>query len=280
MKKTLLFALILILAACTSTSQVTPPSPALGEGSGVRETPPPTDTPAPTPTPIAVDGVATIDGIRYIFDETAQEWQALPDVPAEVARVMVTEDGRIVALDEKNAEKYSLDMATREWVEAGETMELRGVTMVLSEPDENGVKVVTGIRVDGEVADDIKARRLAIVDPESWGFEPGETQIVVEGEEVKLILSGDGETEVAKWHSFGQEWEWNWSALQNLEGGNPMLENAKAWEMRGSNEVDKEGARADSDLIAAFSKSDSSATGMGGLYNQAIYLVSADGQKG
>ncbi len=116
MKQTLLFTLIFFLAACTSAPQVTPPSPALGEGPGVRETPPPTDTPAPTPTPVAVDGIATVDGIHYIFDESAQEWQALPELDAEFERVLVTEDERIVALDENGAEVYTLDMATGEWV--------------------------------------------------------------------------------------------------------------------------------------------------------------------
>jgi hypothetical protein len=126
MKKTLLFALILILAACTSAPQNDSPLPP-GEGPGVR------DTPALTPTPVAVDGIATIDGIHYIFDEAAQNWVALPELDADFARVMETEDGRIVALDEKNAEKYSLDMATGEWVE----LKVSYSADVLAEMDEN-----------------------------------------------------------------------------------------------------------------------------------------------
>jgi hypothetical protein len=123
MKKTLLFALILFLAACLSPSGDNPapqtdsllPS---GEGQGMGETPPPpTDTPAPASTPVAVDGVATIDGVLYVFDEAVQEWVALPELDGEFERVMVTEDERIVALDDRDAELYELS-TTGEWVMA------------------------------------------------------------------------------------------------------------------------------------------------------------------
>lgn len=105
---------MVILSACASsqvtvTSEVTVTSPPL-----------PTETPFPTttPTPVAVDGVATIDGAPHIFDETAQNWVALPDVPGEYAKVMVTDDRRIVALDKDGVELYSLNMEKNVWVEA------------------------------------------------------------------------------------------------------------------------------------------------------------------
>jgi hypothetical protein len=64
-----------------------------------------------------VDGVATIDGVLYVFDEAAQEWQALPELEAEFERVAVTEDGRVVALDANNIEIYELN-AAGEWMMA------------------------------------------------------------------------------------------------------------------------------------------------------------------
>ncbi len=115
MKNRSLFLLIvvsLLLAACQ-------PAPQETVISEVTVTlPPPTDAPAPTtPTPVAVDGVATIDGVLYVFNEAAQEWVALPELEAEFERVAVTGDGRIVALDANNAEIYELN-AAGEWMMA------------------------------------------------------------------------------------------------------------------------------------------------------------------
>lgn len=112
MKNRSLFLLIfvsLLLAACapqvTVTSEVT------------VTLPPPTDTPTPTPTPVAVDGVATIDGVLYVFDEAVQEWVVLPELDGEFERVVVTEDGRVVALDAGDTELYELS-AAGEWMMA------------------------------------------------------------------------------------------------------------------------------------------------------------------
>jgi hypothetical protein len=113
MKKTLLSALILVLAACLSPSGDNP-APQVIVTPEVTITPP---APIPTPTPIAVDGVATIDGVLYVFNEAAQEWVALPELEAEFERVAVTEDGRVVALDANNAEIYELN-AAGEWMMA------------------------------------------------------------------------------------------------------------------------------------------------------------------
>lgn len=118
-----LLSVSLILAACMSFSegapapQVTPPSPALGEGAGVRETPPPTETPLPTltPTPVAMDGIAEDakgDKLAYLNGE----WLALPKLDAEYAKLMV--DGeKVVAVDAEGEVAFEYDMAAKNWVE-------------------------------------------------------------------------------------------------------------------------------------------------------------------
>lgn len=113
MKKTLLSALILILAACLSPSG-DQPAPQVTVTPEVTITP---SAPILTPTPVPVDGVATIDGVLYVFDEAAQEWVALPELEGEFERVVVTEDERVVALDASDVEIYELS-ATGEWMMA------------------------------------------------------------------------------------------------------------------------------------------------------------------
>ncbi|MEN9564461.1 MAG: hypothetical protein RIR73_2705 [Chloroflexota bacterium] len=137
MKITFPLLAILFLSACASsqvtvTSEVTVTSPPL-----------PTETPFPTttPTPVAVDGVATIDGVPHIFDETSQNWVALPDVPGEFAKIMVTDDKLVVALDKDGVELYSLDMETGEWVEA-----------VTFEPMELSVKKIGTCDYEADIA--------------------------------------------------------------------------------------------------------------------------------
>ncbi len=141
MKEKAIFLLIvvsLLFAACApQTDSLLPP----GEGPGMRET----AAPAPTPTPVAVDGIAAVDGTLYLFDETAQAWTALPELDADFARVMVTEDGRIVALDENGAEAYALDMTTGAWVEVKitytpeELAEMSGDEKLAAAPDKDGL---------------------------------------------------------------------------------------------------------------------------------------------
>jgi hypothetical protein len=117
MKKITLFPLIIVsflLASCAP--QVTPPSPALGEGTGVRETSP-TETPQPTltPTPIAVDGIAEdAEGNKLAYLDG--EWMVLPALDGSY-KLAADADG-VRALDKDGAVKYELDMATGFWVEA------------------------------------------------------------------------------------------------------------------------------------------------------------------
>ena len=106
MKRIFFIFLALALSACAPAA-----TPAVN-------TPIPTNTSiptlAPTATPVAVDGVADVDGLYYVFDEKTQSWEALPNLEAEHQRVILKEDGSIVALDEKDVEIFVL--TDGEWV--------------------------------------------------------------------------------------------------------------------------------------------------------------------
>jgi hypothetical protein len=110
MKKRTIFSLIvvsLLLAACAPQVTVTPEA--------TLTLPPPTDLPTLTPTPIAVDGIAEdAEGNKLAYLDG--EWTVLPDLEGDY-RLMADADG-VRALDENGAVKYTLDMATGEWVEA------------------------------------------------------------------------------------------------------------------------------------------------------------------
>lgn len=117
MKNLPVLFLLVLLTAC---------APAVTEPPAPTETPVPTNTPAPTATiipsptptatPVAIDGVADVDGVRYVFDDEEQEWMALPSLDAEHASMMVNADGAVVALDENGTALYELVLATGEWV--------------------------------------------------------------------------------------------------------------------------------------------------------------------
>jgi hypothetical protein len=117
MKKITLFPLIIVsLLFASCAPQVTPPSPALGEGTGVRESSP-TETPLPTltPTPIAVDGIAEDpEGNKLAYLDG--EWTVLPALDGDY-KLVADADG-VRALDENGAVKHELDMATGFWGEA------------------------------------------------------------------------------------------------------------------------------------------------------------------
>jgi hypothetical protein len=107
-----------LLAAC---------APAATEAQVPTETPAPTNTPVPTATvipsptptatPVAIDGVADVDGVRYVFDDKKQEWVALTELPADSGdlAVRVDDKGNVVAVDAKGKVAYEYVFSSREW---------------------------------------------------------------------------------------------------------------------------------------------------------------------
>jgi hypothetical protein len=109
---TSLFVLSFLLSACAPS--VIPPTATL--------TPFPTATPTliptltPTATPIAVDGVAEVDGLLYVFDEQTQNWVALPPLPEGMTLAKVGKDGSVGAYDSEGMLTYVLNGT--EWEKA------------------------------------------------------------------------------------------------------------------------------------------------------------------
>jgi hypothetical protein len=145
--------------------------------------------------------------------------------------------------------------------------------------DENGVMTI----VEATGADEAtKAENRAKVDPEAWGFEKGEVEIINIDGKIFITPTGDSDTRIAEWvGGFAGGWKWQWDELEKLPGGNPIFETAKLWEMdKNFNEVDRERAESDSVIIEAFaSTSKTKIPGDGkSFYNDAIYLRSQDGK--
>jgi|GEM_PF-6068903 len=112
-----LFLLVLLTACAPAVTE--PPAP--------TETPVPSNTPAPTATiipsptptatPVAIDGVADVNSVRYIFDDKEQKWVALPALPEGAGELMVRvdENGVVVAVNEKGKVAYEYVFSIREW---------------------------------------------------------------------------------------------------------------------------------------------------------------------
>ena len=108
MKKRFLITLIIILTACASPQVTATPAPIV-----------PTDTPLPTftPTPIAVDGVAQdSEGNFLVYNEKSQTWEVLPKLDADFERILVKEDGLVVAVNESKFVLFELN-SDMEWVD-------------------------------------------------------------------------------------------------------------------------------------------------------------------
>jgi hypothetical protein len=290
MKKLIVFIIAFILTACLpSASQVT-----VTPEVTVTSTPPPTETPIPMPTShpqyTALQNEIFDSSTRF----TLQADGLIYDGETPIPGITVSPDGRMSL--NVNGETVTLDPDTvsfgeegievdgyelnddGEWVEAVDTIMLGKVTLTLSEPDENGVQVATKIMVEGKYGDEEKIDELKKVDPKYYGFNPGEVEIVVKDSQIILTPTGEHETEIARWFFGTNDWTWHWDQLEKFDGGNPVFEFGKLWEMKGVNEVDKEGAQADDRKIFEFSKTDSTMRGFG-VWNQSIYLYSSDGKK-
>lgn len=122
MKKAIFILSAFLLTACAPQATVTP-------------TPSETNTPAPTPTPtpVAIDGIAQdSEGNFLVYEEESQTWVILPKLDAEFDRMIVKEDGTIVAVDKYGIETYSLS-ATGEWVAIERPVKAENLTQWLIE---------------------------------------------------------------------------------------------------------------------------------------------------
>ncbi|MBI3167084.1 MAG: hypothetical protein HYZ22_01290 [Chloroflexi bacterium] len=284
MKNSILLFLAFILTACASTPQVT------------VTLPPPTDTPIPTPTlhPQFIElqeqiastgGRFTLNPDGHIYDSET----AIPDItvaPDETMTLMVNNEeivldkGQVSFSDETgiSIEGYEDKDGDGDYEPKAETVTINGVTMTLGEEDENGVKVVTGISVEGNYTEEQKAEKLAEFDATSVGFAPDATVLIMDGKYPKIVSAEDHTKVIAEWNFGKSDMVWDWSQMIDPETGDNVIFNiAKTWEMKGVNEVDKDGAESDSAKIADFAGSDQTFVGRG-VYIQDIYLVGGDGK--
>lgn len=274
MKKTAFLILVIsILSACQPAQA--------SETSEVFSTPTPIPTPTLHPDFIALQESIAASGGRFTLRADGLLYDGetpIPGVSVAPDGVMtITVNGEEIALDPADVDfddekgitikGYELDEKTGAWVEATETVTIGGVKMTVGEDG-----VVTEMEATGADAD-TKADNLAKVDPTKWGFEAGEADIVKDETGIHMVVDGNN---VAKW--VGTEWEWDWQVLEGLEGGNPLFELAKTWEMKGVNVVDRVGAETDSALLDAFAQTEGGKTGKHPMVDS-VFVFSDDGKE-
>ena len=164
-----------------------------------------------------------------------------------------------------NVAGYTLDEATGLWRVEVETVIVGGVTMALSEPDENGYSVVETMSVDNDdLSEEQKELLVNQLNPEYVGFTPDEAMLYYDAENQKLWVgfTADPNNVIARQDIETGKLIWDYDKMVDENGENVLFRIAHTWEMKGVNPVDMEAAKIDS----------------GKLYDEIIKLALENGQ--
>ncbi len=246
MNKILLPLLALILVACASP-KVTVVSEVTVTSS------PPTATPIPTPTlhPQFVDLQEKIaaSGERFtlLSDGTIQDGAiTVPGLFVDKNGVMTLQVGgesvtippADVSFDDTkgvSAEGYTLDEATRLWEAAPEIVTTpSGIGFELGaqiEGQPEGVREVVDIVPPADLNYKEKLDWEERNNPETYGFEVGDTRWVYQDGKLVLQDADDPSIEIAEMGV--RELVWDWSKMVDENGESVLLRVGKLWEMRG-----------------------------------------------